>query len=99
MNDAAIALFLFVANDGSRSIAAIENIRVAIVEMPDRHFELEIVNVCDDPDRAWSHRVLVTPTLLAPISARRLVGDLSQRLRLRYRQPDVLFGERFCAGA
>jgi circadian clock protein KaiB len=79
-----ISLFLFVSNDGARSIAAIANIKIAIVEMNDRTFALEIVNVFDDPDRALSNRVLITPTLLAPVSARRLVGDLSQKMQLRY---------------
>jgi circadian clock protein KaiB len=80
----AVALYLFVANDGTRSIAAIANIKGALIEMPDRAFALEIVNVFDDPDRALTHRVLVTPTLLAPASARRLVGDLSEATQLRY---------------
>ena len=47
-------------------------------------FDLEIVNVYDDPDRALRERVLVTPTLLAPDSARRLVGDLSETAQLHY---------------
>lgn len=80
----AIVLLLFVGNEGTRSTAAMANIKIAIIEMPDRLFALEIVNVFDDPDRAWEHRVLVTPTLLAPTSARRLVGDLTHRTRLRY---------------
>jgi circadian clock protein KaiB len=79
-----IVLFLFVANDGPRSVTAIANIKVAIVEMSDRAFALEIVNVYDDPDRALVNRVLVTPTLLAPACARRLVGDLSEKMQLRY---------------
>jgi circadian clock protein KaiB len=79
-----VRLFLFVANDAPRSIIAIENIRRALIEFVDAAFALEIVNVFDDPDRALSARVLITPTLLAPDFARRLVGDLSERTQLHY---------------
>ncbi len=79
-----VRLFLFVAKDAPRSIIAIENLRRALVEFVDSTFALEIVNVFDDPDRALSARVLVTPTLLAPDFARRLVGDLSQKAQLLY---------------
>jgi circadian clock protein KaiB len=79
-----IVLYLFVANDAPKSIMAIDNIRRALAELTDRSFELEIVNVYDDPDRALSNRVLVTPTLLAPGAARRLVGDLSEKSQLHY---------------
>jgi circadian clock protein KaiB len=79
-----IRLCLFVANETPRSIIAIENIRRALMEFVDSTFALEVVNVFDDPDRALSERVLVTPTLLAPASARRIVGDLSERSQLHY---------------
>jgi circadian clock protein KaiB len=79
-----IVLYLFVANDAPKSIMAIENIQRALAELTERTFELEIVNVYDDPDRALSNRVLVTPTLLAPAAARRLVGDLSEKSQLHY---------------
>ena len=77
-----VRLFLFVANDAPRSIIAIENIRRALADFAASMFALEIVNVFDDPDRALRARVLVTPTLLAPDFARRLVGDLSETAQL-----------------
>ena len=80
----AVLLFLFVANEAPRSIMAIENIRLALLDFADRAYTLEIVNVYDDPDRALNNRVLVTPTLLAPACARRLVGDLSEKAQLHY---------------
>jgi circadian clock protein KaiB len=80
----AVLLYLFVANGAPKSVIAIGNIQRALTELSDLHFSLEIVNVYDDPDRALSNRVLVTPTLLAPAAARRLVGDLSETTQLRY---------------
>jgi circadian clock protein KaiB len=79
-----IRLFLLVANDAPRSIIAIENIRQVLTDLTDRLFSLEIVNVFDEPDRALAEHVLVTPTLLAPACARRLVGDLSEKSLLHY---------------
>jgi circadian clock protein KaiB len=79
-----VQLFLFVANEAPRSIIAIENIKRALTELAELTFLLEIVNVYDDPERALSNRVLVTPTLLAPAAARRLVGDLSEKSQLHY---------------
>ena len=81
---ARVVLLLFVANDAPKSIIAIENIGRALAELAARTFALEIINVYDDPDRALANRVLVTPTLLAPASGRRLVGDLSQKTQLMY---------------
>jgi circadian clock protein KaiB len=79
-----IPLLLFVAGDAPRTNVAVENLRRAMAESWDRRFHLEIVNVFEDAGRAIADRVLVTPTLLAPGSSRRLVGDLSEKSQLRY---------------
>jgi circadian clock protein KaiB len=79
-----VELILFVANEAPKSIVALANLRRALDELPGLRFALEIVNVYADPDRALANRVLVTPTLLAPGSARRLVGDLSEQSQLHY---------------
>jgi circadian clock protein KaiB len=44
-------------------------------------FELEIVDVLQDPRRALDDGVLVTPTLvrLSPLPAVKIVGDLNER--------------------
>jgi circadian clock protein KaiB len=81
---AAVQLYLFIASNAPRSVAAIDNIRRALAAFPERTYVLEIVNVFDDPDRALASRVLITPTLLAPACARRLVGDLSEEGQLHY---------------
>jgi len=79
-----IPLVLFVAGDAPRTTAAVENLQRALIEFADRNFQLEVVNVFESAGRAIAHRVLVTPTLLAPGSSRRLVGDLSEPTQLRY---------------
>ncbi len=79
-----IRLLLFVAGDGPRSIVAIENLRNALDDFQHKPFVLEIVNVHEDATRALEERVIVTPTLFAPASRRRLVGDLSRESHLYY---------------
>jgi circadian clock protein KaiB len=79
-----IPLLLFVAGDAPRTTVALENLRVTLAEFQDRSFQLEIINVFENAERAIADRVLVTPTLLAPGSSRRLVGDLSEKNQLRY---------------
>lgn len=77
-------LVLFVARGTPRSVLAIENIARAIERHMERSFALDIVDVYDDPERALNDRVLVTPTLLAPACARRLIGDLGAKTHLDY---------------
>ncbi len=84
IDDGCIRLVLFVANDGPRSIMAIENLRQSLADFPEKSFVLEIVNVHEEVSRALRDRVIVTPTLLAPVSQRRLVGDLSETNELAY---------------
>jgi circadian clock protein KaiB len=79
-----IPLLLFVAGDAPRTTAAVENLRRALAEFQERTFQLEIVNVFEEAGRAIADQVLVTPTLLAPGSSRRLIGDLSEKSQLRY---------------
>jgi circadian clock protein KaiB len=79
-----VVLYLFVASDAPKSVIAIANLQRALVDLSGLHFALEIINVYDNPDRALTNRVLVTPTLLAPAAARRLTGDLSDEPQLHY---------------
>jgi circadian clock protein KaiB len=84
MHSSPIELLLFVVGRTPRSMLAIENLMAALAERPERMFSLAIIDVVEAPERALADRVLVTPTLLAPLVARRLVGDLSEAKLLRY---------------
>ncbi len=77
-------LLLFVAGDAPRTTVALENLRRALAEFEDRKFQLEVIDVYENAGRAIADRVFVTPTLLAPGTSRRLVGDLSENSQLRY---------------
>ena len=71
---------LYVAGDALNSSQALANLGALCREyLPDRH-EIEVVDVFQDPQRALSDAIFMTPTLvkLAPSPVRRIVGTLSQ---------------------
>jgi circadian clock protein KaiB len=75
-----LALFVAPATIGSR--LATDNIRSAVGRCAPGTFELEIIDVFEQPSRALQERVLATPTLLASASGMRVVGDLSDETLL-----------------
>lgn len=68
---------LFVAGDSARSRAAEANFRRLAAERLHGRYELSVVDVTKDPDRAEEERILTTPTLVktAPAPVRRVTGD------------------------
>jgi circadian clock protein KaiB len=78
---ARIKLRLYVAGHAPNSARALTNLETICEEYGKDRFEIEIVDVLDDPLRALEDRVLVTPTLIkmAPPPAIQIAGDLSRR--------------------
>lgn len=77
-------LKLFVAGGDSRAQAAIANLRrICDEELPDQ-YELEIIDVLEQPDQAEEAKILATPTLIKqlPPPLRRVIGDLSNKDKL-----------------
>jgi circadian clock protein KaiB len=71
---------LYVAGDTQNSAHAVANLTALCrAELSDRH-EIEIVNVFQEPKRALSDGIFMTPTLikLKPAPILRIVGTLSQ---------------------
>lgn len=71
---------LYVAGDAPNSVQAIANLKALCREhLPERH-TIEIVDVVQQPERALTDDVLLTPTLvkLSPAPVRRIIGNLSQ---------------------
>jgi hypothetical protein len=73
-----IPLLLFLADDNPSSLTAYGNIQVALETFGADAFALEIIDLAKRPDQAIVYSVFVTPTLLAPSSSRRLIGDLEK---------------------
>lgn len=71
---------LYVADDTPNSALALVNLKeLCRLHLPGHH-EIEVVDVLQEPDRALTDGILMTPTLikLAPAPVRRIVGTLSQ---------------------
>jgi circadian clock protein KaiB len=77
-------LRLYVTGTTARSTRAITNLRQLCEQhLPDR-YELEVVDVYQQPELAAREQLVAVPTLIKrlPLPLRRLVGDLSDRQRV-----------------
>jgi circadian clock protein KaiB len=77
-------LRLFVAGQTQKSLRAVRNIMKLCEEHLSGHFDLEIVDVYQQPEKAVEHQLVAAPTLvkLSPPPARRMVGDMSDSRRV-----------------
>lgn len=76
------SFILFVAGATARSERAQENLEAVLRDRLSEHdWEVELVDVLQNPDAAEEQRILATPTLIrvSPMPRRKLVGDLSDR--------------------
>jgi circadian clock protein KaiB len=71
-------LRLYVAGVTPRSSEAIERIKAVCEDHLPGRYELEVIDVRQQPELAREHQIIVTPTLVKvrPLPLRRLVGDL-----------------------
>lgn len=71
---------LYVADEALNSVQAIANLTAICREYLPNRFEIEVVDVFQEPARALAEKIFMTPTLirLAPAPLRRIVGNLSQ---------------------
>lgn len=74
-------LTLYVTGTSPRTKVAIDNLNRICSDELDGRYELEIVDVLEDPQRAEDERILATPTLIKqlPPPLRRVIGDLSDK--------------------
>lgn len=76
-----LVLELFITGRTRQSQAAVRNLRAYFEEATESDYELVIIDVLEQPDRAEERRILATPTLvrLQPLPSLRIIGDLSER--------------------
>lgn len=77
-------LRLFVTGTTSRSQRAIANMQKICQERLAGHFELQVIDVYQNPEATREFQVVATPTLVKvlPEPLRRIIGDLSDRERV-----------------
>ncbi len=69
-----------------RSMAAIDNIRALLDENMKGRYDLEVVDIYQQPGRAKEAQIVAAPTLLKrlPPPLKRFIGDMSNRERVLY---------------
>jgi circadian clock protein KaiB len=77
-------LRLYVAGMSPRSVRAVENIRKMSEQYLKGRYELEVIDVYQQPQYARKDHLLAAPTLIKklPLPIRRLIGDMSNKDRL-----------------
>jgi circadian clock protein KaiB len=72
-------LILYVAGETPKSLAAIANLeRICADHLPGQ-YEIEVIDLRQDPKLAREHSILAIPTLVRelPVPMRKIIGDLS----------------------
>ena len=77
-------LRLFITGATARSIRAIENMRKICEESLEGRYDLEVVDVYQNPEMTRDLQIIATPTLvkILPEPLRRIIGDLSNKERV-----------------
>jgi circadian clock protein KaiB len=77
-------LRLYVAGQSPKSLHAIANLRSVCEEHLNGHYEIEIIDLVDDPSLARTDDILAIPTVVRclPQPLRRIIGDLSNTERV-----------------
>lgn len=77
-------LRLYVTGSTPRSLRAVESIKAICEEQLRGRYDLEIIDVYQQPELAAGDQILAAPTLVKklPLPLRRLVGDLSRKERV-----------------
>ncbi|WP_339915421.1 circadian clock KaiB family protein [uncultured Brevundimonas sp.] len=78
------ALRLYVTGTTTRSAKAIANLRQVCESRLEGRYELEVIDIYQEPGAAADHQILAAPTLvkMSPLPMRRIIGDLSDHSRL-----------------
>ncbi|MEZ5889638.1 MAG: circadian clock protein KaiB [Xanthobacteraceae bacterium] len=74
-------LRLYITGRTSHSIRAIENLRKICDSELKGQYEVEVIDILENPRLAENEKILATPTLVKklPEPVRKIIGDLSDR--------------------
>ena len=74
-------LRLYVTGKTGHSLQAIQNLRTLCEENLSDEYEIEVIDVLENPQLAEDEKILATPTLVKqlPPPLRKIIGDLSNR--------------------
>jgi circadian clock protein KaiB len=77
-------LKLYIAGQTPRSLAAIRNLKTITEEHLDERYEIEVIDLLENPQLAKGDQILAVPTLVKnlPPPLRKIIGDLSDTERV-----------------
>lgn len=77
-------LRLYITGQTPRSLRSVENLRALCGKYLPGQFELEVIDIYQQPAMAAAGQIIAAPTLIKsmPLPLRRLVGDFSDRERV-----------------
>lgn len=77
-------LRLYVAGATPQSIKAITNLKRICEEHLPRRYDLEVINIHQQPDLLGEEQIIATPTLIKklPLPLRKFVGDMANREKI-----------------
>jgi len=72
-------LRLYLTGNTNRSLRAVQAIKALCEQHLKGRYDLEIVDLCQQPERAQAAQIIAAPTLVKelPLPLRRLIGDLT----------------------
>jgi circadian clock protein KaiB len=72
-------LFLYISGPSPRSRRAITNIRKICEQHLSGRYNLQVIDIFQNPQETAEHDIIAAPTLIkeAPLPVRRFIGDLS----------------------
>jgi circadian clock protein KaiB len=77
-------LRLYITGSSARSSQAIANIRALCEEYLPGRYDLEVIDIYQQPGQAVSQQIIAAPTLIKelPVPPRRIIGNLSDRKKV-----------------
>lgn len=77
-------LRLYVTGMTPRSARAVANLQAICTEYLDGRYDLEVVDIYQQPALAKGEQIIAAPTLIKklPLPMRRIIGDMSDRARV-----------------
>ena len=77
-------LRLYVTGMTPRSIRAVENVRAICEEHLQGRYDLEVIDIYQQPTLAEGEQIIATPTLIKklPLPLRKVIGDMSSTERV-----------------
>jgi len=77
-------LRLYVTGMTARSASAVNNLRAICDEFLDGRYDLEVIDIYQQPVLTKGEQIIAVPTLIKnlPLPVRRIIGDMSNRQRV-----------------